>query len=1191
MTPNSKNKLRAIFSFFMIICIVGTVCWEWEPYKQDYYSHTLKTLATKKKVDPSKKEGPALFAEYHHHIRTKKGQLEPAYKLGYRIKEFRKSIERRHQLTLSRESLVWIERGPANVGGRTRSIWVDPTDPTHLSWFVGSAGGGVWKTENGGENWRHLTDELTNLSTSTLGGSLADPNILYAGTGEGYFSRSIVGNGIWKSTDAGESWFPLDIPLNNPKFGHIMRIAVSQSDPNKIVVATRLGRFRDLPSDAPRSFIFKSTDGGMNWEQKWEDKFIIQQIIAHPFSFNTLFASANSGGILRSVDAGESWHMVYDVQNTNIGRMEIAISPTNPAYVYVSAYALGKSLLYLSKDQGETWTEIKGKDVQNNFGSWMANQGWYDNAIGVHPFDPNTVFVGGQGAILKITVLDESQAFQDGTLAGLMEPITDGYSQYDDRFNTSSKGVHVDHHGLVLIPIDENRDEYYILNANDGGIAFSKDGGETFTQTGTLFSRNGAFSSFSGYNTSQFYGVDKMNGADRYVGGTQDNGSWVSGIAPNATSIWRSAPSGDGFEAAWNYEDPNKILESSQFNNIYRSDDGGVNWRNVSPPGNGPFITRIANSKIDPYLVFCVTNQGIVRSLDFADTWEIIDMPADWVFGSSINVCASLASHLYVWTGGGMTEDNRIFVSQDAGSSFSKTNFYEYADTGPISGLATHPFNEKTAYVLFSAADGPKVLRTTDLGNNWEDISGFVTNAPESTNGFPDVAVYSLLVMPFDTNQIWVGTEIGLYESLDGGKNWHYADNGLPPASIWEMKIVNDEVILATHGRGIWTVSLPELEGYEPPEATALIPLLTLNENGLGGRIDGSYQLRSDYDSVFIEIDITNGNQQLIFHQLPVDSIFVGERDLNIKINGLPKDTILQANVTLLGFKNGQALSNTRQTPVFGIDPISRNSYMTDFDSDSSHFAQLDFRIYQPSNFENKALHSRHPYLGYYQTYLAVLNFPIVVSSTFSKISFDEIAMIEAGEEGTVFGDFEFWDYVAVEGSKDLGNTWEVIEGYDSRWSDRWVGNFQPNSPTVDPSLVETHTMDLASVFSPGDTIFLRFRLQSDPLVEGWGWMIDNLNIQQDPTNIDLERKTFSLNVLPNPSRDIIHLHYSLHKAQKVKIDVYTITGQYLATLQNNLKSLGKHEEVFDIKDLKSGMYFFQIEMDGIITVVKWMKY
>ena len=158
------------------------------------------------------------------------------------------------------------------------------------------------------------------------------------------------------------------------------------------------------------------------------------------------------------------------------------------------------------------------------------------------------------------------------------------------------------------------------------------------------------------------------------------------------------------------------------------------------------------------------------------------------------------------------TRTGTMFVSWDGGETFSPVRVPDIAPEVPISGLATHPHQDSTAYVLFSAYGQPKILRTTDLGQSWQDLSGFAGSpGGESTNGFADVAVYDLLVMPHDPEVIWAGTEIGLFESTDGGKTWEYADNGLPAVSVWQMRLVDEQVILATHGRGIWTIDLPVL--------------------------------------------------------------------------------------------------------------------------------------------------------------------------------------------------------------------------------------------------------------------------------------------------------------------------------------------------------------------------------------------
>jgi hypothetical protein len=822
----------------------------------------------------------------------------------------------------------------------------------------------------------------------------------------------------------------------------------------------------------------------------------------------------------------------------------------------------------------------------------LGGQGFWNNAVAVHPFQENVLFVGGQVSILRITVDETSDANSDEALGATADVIADVWSG-------PSQNVHVDHHNLTIIPIDRDANHFYILNANDGGIAFSMDSGNSFTQTGDTNNREGNHPSFSGYNVTQFYGVDKMNGVDRYVGGTQDNSNWISPANPDSSSYWLLGPDGDGFESIWHYSDPNKLVTTTQYSQIHRSDDGGVSWNLVSPAGPGcffgeptcSFFTLIAGSKIEPDLVYTVSKSGVLRSLDFAENWEVVRLPEQWQFSPFANIIrSSIASQRIVWTGSGLSDENRLFVSDDGGSSYVEANGYDGAELGQLSGLNTHPISKSTAYALFSAADAPKILKTVDLGKSWEDISGFVNNASESNNGFPDVATYSLLVIPFDTNRIWAGTEIGLFESLNGGLTWQYSDNGLPPVAIWEMKVVNDEIVLATHGRGVWTVSFPELEGYEPPEAIALLPILEVDENALGGVVSTSYTLRSDFDSAFIRV-AAQDIDQFTSIRFPIESYLSRDSSI-ITIEGLSRDTIVEARISLECYKAGEIFRDVEFVQVYGVDSMPRFAYENDFDQDLGDFARLDFNVYQEVGFESRALHTLHPYEGFDQKYLAILTVPIIVSSSDPTMAFDEIAMIEPGHPGTVFGDRDFFDYVAIEGTKDRGETWRVIEAYDARWSQSWQSNFEIDPKEVDPQLVETHEVDLTSTFDPGDTVFLRFRLQSDLFTEGWGWMIDNLSIQEDPTSITTidESTSMQITAFPNPAGDQINFQYNLKRSEDVEIAIWSITGSILTTLDSGLRMPGDHQIAFDASKVPPGIYLFCLKTRKELWNLKWIK-
>lgn len=232
-------------------------------------------------------------------------------------------------------------------------------------------------------------------------------------------------------------------------------------------------------------------------------------------------------------------------------------------------------------------------------------------------------------------------------------------------------------------------------------------------------------------------------------------------------------------------------------------------------PG-GPFITRLSNSVNNPDLVFAVGDRGVYRHTNFGVgryPWDLIELGKSWAIGNQVtsahNVKVSLADSSIVWAGGGMFRkpDLNVFVSTDFGQSFDTVSIYNGRDEmGYLTSIATHPTEPETAYLLFSIDHKPKILRTRNLGASWEDISGFGTDST-SSNGFPDVMVYSLLVFPYETNRIWGGTEIGIFESTDGGSSWQIANNGLPSVSVWQMFIQDDHVVVATHGRGIWTAS------------------------------------------------------------------------------------------------------------------------------------------------------------------------------------------------------------------------------------------------------------------------------------------------------------------------------------------------------------------------------------------------
>jgi len=1310
-----------------------------------------------------KTENPDLYAQYHYDIRTQFDDLGPTYQLNHKVTELLKARNISSTLALSKATsenkLNWIERGPGNVGGRTRGLLIDPRDPLHNTWYAGSVGGGVWKTEDFGNTWKNMTANLLNLATSTLAMSIANPDVIYAGTGEGFFNiDQVEGTGIWKTTDAGLTWIQLESTATEVKFQTVTRIIVDPFDENILLVSTVPG-IRSLPGVEGKSYILRSIDGGVTWTTVYESlrttgtsrKGSIQQIIYNPHNFNVQYAAINRVGVIKSVDGGKTWfnssNGIRDVHD--LRRFEMAIAPSDTSRLYISAER--DPYIFFTNNSGAEWIAVEEKAGINT--RWQGGQGWYDNTIAVDPYDKNNIFVGrinlwkinltqettsdtgiisvdyentssflnintsnfkgvrsglGTNGKIKISVEEHSNVeirfgpgksqmahrfapelpsrrvlyrdyskvpfeawdidnekqltvsywdvnedsiwnlnsntfisddflyvhtlpydavspdpeivFHDTTLynsgtkykqmywivlvaskEGVTGPdnlpeseikiiwgetqkrimeinnITDGYNE----FGGDDKGVHVDHHNIVIVPVDES-DDYIIFDANDGGVSASIDKGKSFTQK------------VNGYVTSQFYGVDKKNGSNEYIGGTQDNSTWRSPPGEDAaiSSNWTEQFGGDGFETIWHYTDPDKLLGSAQFNTIFRSTDGGNSW---FPATNGmeivvdgfgdipPFFTKLAKSKQDPDLVFAVGAIGIWRSDNFASKWNLIPFPISWGGSSSTTeVKISLSDPQIIWTGNRMKDDKKLYVSQDGGLSFNETSNYSEVVLNRISGLETHPVDRNIAYALFSYANAPKILRTTDLGQTWEDISGFRTGSV-SVNGFPDVAVYSLLVMPYDTNIIWAGTEIGIFESRDNGDSWSYADNGFPAAPVFEMLIVNDQVVVGTHGRGIWSVSLPELTNFEAPVVT-LSPRLNAVGMSTLGNIIMDASLRSDYDSTQV---LVGGLSIFSFQKTtPIDTL------LNIPITNSSIDSL---EISLISFKNEATYQSFTETITVFQVASPQITYSNNFDSDTDDFFGEGFEIATPQDFSDPAIHSNHPYANKIDISY-VLKTPIEISSDNPLLQYDDIALIEPGANGAQFGDSDFFDFVVVEGSRD-GVTWKPLaDGYDSDFVLKWKDAY--SSGNTSSSLYKTHVVNLLDTFSVGDVIFIRFRLVSDPLKTGWGWAIDNISIQDVVTNVESEQSipiTFRLDQnYPNPFNPTTTIDFSLPVSEHVSLKIFNILGQQIKTLVSETMQSGFHKIVWNGtndtgRSVSPGLYFYFIRMGEFNEVKKMM--
>ncbi len=751
-----------------------------------------------------------------------------------------------------------------------------------------------------------------------------------------------------------------------------------------------------------------------------------------------------------------------------------------------------------------------------------------------------------------------------------------GESRNRNRWNVvNGTGLHPDQHSFEFITFP-NTEAFQLLIGNDGGVYVSKPSIDPGVADSSFIMSGNT------YNTTQIYGADKRPGFQHYLGGSQDNGTWIfSGELVEDTSAIADASTryvnfigGDGFEVVWHKTRPNTFIGGAQFNNFRRVLDNGP----VETAGNGlgdrgsgaPFVSRLANTISDPDLLFAIGSSGVWRSEDFGGFWALSNLPGRLSLSGSPDVDVSRANPQVVWAGSGMGTGGSIFVSTDGGFEFSRTE--TFSNIGPLTGIYTDPLTDSTVYVTFGVAERPKILRSNDLGQSWEDLSGF--SETSTRNGFPDVATLSILVMPHEPSTIWAGTEIGLFESLDNGQSWNIVDE-FPKAMIWDMKVVDDEIVIATYGRGIWTATIPELLEAEYPEVILAPRILTFSSTlESDPRLQATVELRAGYDST-----------QFILNDEVVTTLEANSDTFRIRpfFDRIPGDSLDVYTLQTVSYVSGRAYQSSLRT--FDKDDIiafeaPRNFYQTRFSRNDNFYLPISFEVRTDSGFSGIALHSDHPYIegsratGGVIDYLAVLTVPIIVAESNALLTYKDIAIVETGEDGTEFGQTGFYDFVIVEGSKDLINWLPLAPGYDASFDSTWLEVYD-NDSIADESMYVSQTLDILDTFNPGDTIVVRFRLFSDPFTAGWGWVIDDLSIQTTPVSTEVPfRQDIKFNIYPNPVVEYLNVETPMSSGP-VSWHISNLNGQIVR--QGNTHQAVPGKIVIPVSELPSGTYVFKL--------------
>lgn len=679
--------------------------------------------------------------------------------------------------------------GPALMSGRINDLEVHPSNSRVL--YTGTAGGGVWKSNDAGTTFNPIFDEYC----QSIGAVTLDPNdpdnTIYVGTGETWTRNSVsIGNGLYKSVDGGSNWKKLGLE----KSERIANIIVNPSNSNEVYVAV-LGA---LWGDSEERGVYKSNDAGQTWNKLLyvNAKTGCADLTMDPSDPNVLYASMwefrrtgwsfDSGGsnsaLYKSIDAGATWKKIHQgFPDGKLGRLGIAVAPSNPKVLYtvIEAEKDERKGLYRSDDAGENW-----KQLNNDFD--ITVRPFYFSRIVVDPKDENVVVKGGLfGSISR----DGGKTFKSlGTM-------------------------HSDIHDIAFSITDS--DIMYV--GTDGGIYRSWDGGTTMEIVENL-------------PLSQFYHIS-LDDATPYnvYGGLQDNGSWYGpSSSPGGVEArdWNSVGYGDGF----------RVLKHPTKNIIYSEMQGAENvWRYDVDRRLSKTIQPLATKgtpklrfnwnapmAVSPHQPnrFYMGSQFLHKSEDMGDTWEIISPdlttndPTKQAQENSgglsrdnsgaenhttiFTIAESPLDEQVIWVG---TDDGNVQVTQDGGQSWTNTvaNINGLPQNTWVYHIEPSVFNKGTAYAVFDGHTQndmtPYAYMTTDFGKTWKSI---ITNEVE---GF----VRSIQEDYVNPDLLFLGTEFGLYITLDGGESWKKFTNNMPAVAVHHLELqpTTNDLVMGTHGRGV----------------------------------------------------------------------------------------------------------------------------------------------------------------------------------------------------------------------------------------------------------------------------------------------------------------------------------------------------------------------------------------------------
>jgi|TARA_B110000908_G_scaffold34522_1_gene41361 photosystem II stability/assembly factor-like uncharacterized protein len=680
-------------------------------------------------------------------------------------------------------------------GGRSAAVTGVPNKPN--LYYFGAAGGGVWKTENGGDHWKNISDGFFGGSIGSVTVSKSDPNVIYVGGGEKTVRGNVSsGYGVWKSIDAGKTWSFSG--LENSR--HIPRISIDPNDHN-IVYAGVLG---DIYKSTEDRGLYKSINGGESWEKilfSNKDSGIVDLII-DPTNSRIIYASTwnvkrtpyslSSGGdgsaLWKSVDSGKTWKEIslnLGFPDSTLGIIGVTVSPANNNKVWAIVENKDKGGLYLSNDGGESWGIVNSERK-------LRQRAWYYTRVYADSQDENLVYV----------------------LNVRYHKSVDGGKNFK-----TYNAPHGDHHDLWISPENPKR----MIIGDDGGAQVSYDGGENW-------------STYMNQPTSQFYRVTTDDHFPfRIYAAQQDNSTIRINHRSSGSSIsesdWESTAGGESAHIAVDPSNNEIVYGGSYDGFLSRVNHDTKSLRSISvwpdnPMGHGAEGMKyrfqwnfpIIFSKHNPKKLYTFSNQVHVTENE-GQSWDIIspdltrnDPEKLKSSGGPITqdntsveyyctIFAAQESSLkegLIWVG---SDDGLIHVTKNGGKSWENVTPKNIPDWTMINSIEPSAFDEGTCYVAgtrYKSGDfKPYLYKTTDYGKSWSKI----------TKGINEEHFTRVLREdPENKNILYAGTETGMYISFNSGKNWKTFQLNLPIVPITDLTIKNNSLIVATQGRSLWMI-------------------------------------------------------------------------------------------------------------------------------------------------------------------------------------------------------------------------------------------------------------------------------------------------------------------------------------------------------------------------------------------------